>query len=149
MSSRPDFNNRRVERQQALDAAPEAAALNLQKLAMPPASQGIVIRRIGPEHHRAGLNDDARSGSPVNPSSDHCRPRERNLDGMRRLLKPDENWGAHVGRSVELWRGGCFIRSGEVEDTTPDSTIMWLRFNGVDGRQLITKADEYDVYELE
>jgi hypothetical protein len=56
-----------------------------------------------------------------------------------------EDWNVLVGRTVELHRNGRLIRTGEVEDATRDSSVMWLRFDGNHGRQLIAKSDNYEV----
>jgi hypothetical protein len=37
------------------------------------------------------------------------------------------------------------VRTGEVEDATDDSAVMWLRFDGNHGRQLVSKFDGYQV----
>ncbi|MBT2535533.1 hypothetical protein [Arthrobacter sp. ISL-69] len=59
-----------------------------------------------------------------------------------------ENWQQLIGSWVELRREGRVVRTGEVEDATTDSSVMWLKFNGNHGRQLITKSDGYEVRPL-
>jgi hypothetical protein len=59
-----------------------------------------------------------------------------------------ENWSQLVGRVVELRRNGQLVRTAEVEDVTPDSSILWLRFDGNHGRQLVTRTDGYEVRPL-
>ncbi|MBT2532265.1 hypothetical protein J7E83_09025 [Arthrobacter sp. ISL-48] len=56
-----------------------------------------------------------------------------------------EDWQQLVGCWVELRSGGKLVRMGEVEDVTPDSSVMWLRFNGNHGRQMVAKSDGYEV----
>lgn len=56
-----------------------------------------------------------------------------------------EDWNRVVGRIVELRRDGRLIRAGEVEVAAKDSSVMWLRFDGNHGRQLIAKSDNYEV----
>jgi hypothetical protein len=57
----------------------------------------------------------------------------------------DDDWTLLVGRTVELRRGGQHVRTAEVEDATWDSSVMWLRFDGNHGRQLISKTEGYEV----
>jgi hypothetical protein len=52
-----------------------------------------------------------------------------------------EDWNRLVGRTVEIRQDGRHIRAGEVEDAAKDSSVMWLRFDGNHGRQLIAKSD--------
>ncbi|WP_427132713.1 hypothetical protein [Pseudarthrobacter sp. S9] len=56
-----------------------------------------------------------------------------------------EDWNLLVGRTVELRRDGRLVRAGEVEDAAKDSSVMWLRFDGNHGRQLIAKSDNYEI----
>ena len=59
------------------------------------------------------------------------------------------DWTLLVGRTIELTRDGRLVRVAEVEDATADSTVMWLRFDGNHGRQLITPGDSYDIRVLD
>lgn len=61
------------------------------------------------------------------------------------MLEASENWQLLIGSWVELRRGGQVVRTGEVEDATPDSSIMWLKFDGNHPRQLIARTDGYEV----
>jgi hypothetical protein len=56
-----------------------------------------------------------------------------------------EDWKQLVGCWVELRYGGKLVRTGEVEDVTPDSSVLWLKFNGNHGRQMVAKTDGYEV----
>jgi hypothetical protein len=56
-----------------------------------------------------------------------------------------EDWKDIVGCIIELRRDGQHLRYGEVEVVSDDSSIMWISFDGVDGRQLVMKTDGYDV----
>lgn len=58
------------------------------------------------------------------------------------------NWKQLIGSRVELRLDGRMVRTGEVEDATHDSSVMWLRFDGNHGRQLVTKTDGYEVLPL-
>ena len=60
---------------------------------------------------------------------------------------PESNgdWQQLVGSRVELRLDGRLVRTGEVEDATHDSSVMWLRFDGNHGRQLVAKSDGYQV----
>ncbi|WP_461164587.1 hypothetical protein [Arthrobacter sp. R4-81] len=64
------------------------------------------------------------------------------------MCDPGEDWSQLVGRVVELRRNGQVVRTAEVEDVTPDSSILWLRFDGNHGRQLVTRTDGYEVRPL-
>lgn len=55
------------------------------------------------------------------------------------------DWTLLVGRTIELLRDGRPIRTAEVEQAAADSSIMWQRFDGNHGRQLITHGDGYDI----
>ncbi|MBT2553487.1 hypothetical protein [Arthrobacter sp. ISL-5] len=56
-----------------------------------------------------------------------------------------DDWNLLVGRTVELLRDGQHVRTAEVEDASWDSSVMWLRFDGNHGRQLIAKTDGFEV----
>lgn len=64
------------------------------------------------------------------------------------MSESGEDWKQLVGRVVELRRDGQLVRTAEVEDVTPDSAILWLRFDGNHGRQLVTRTDGYEVRPL-
>lgn len=64
------------------------------------------------------------------------------------MSESGEDWSQLVGRIVELRRNGQVVRTAEVEDVTPDSSILWLRFDGNHGRQLVTRTDGYEVRPL-
>jgi len=56
-----------------------------------------------------------------------------------------EDWHQLVGSWVELRSGGRVVRTGEVEAVAADSSVMWLKFNGNHGRQMVAKTDGYEV----
>ncbi|MEO5319411.1 hypothetical protein PV761_12615 [Arthrobacter sp. CC3] len=56
-----------------------------------------------------------------------------------------DDWQQLIGSRVELRIDGRMVRTGEVEDATDDSAVMWLRFDGNHGRQLVSKFDGYQV----
>lgn len=64
------------------------------------------------------------------------------------MSESGEDWRQLVGRMVELRRDGQLVRTAEVEAVTPDSAILWLRFDGNHGRQLVTRTDGYEVHPL-
>jgi hypothetical protein len=35
-----------------------------------------------------------------------------------------------------------------VEDATPDSSVLWLKFNGNHGRQLVARTDVYQIRQI-
>lgn len=59
-----------------------------------------------------------------------------------------EDWQQLVGSWVELRSGGSVVRTGEVEVVTEDSSVMWLKFNGNHGRQMVAKTDGYEVFPI-
>jgi hypothetical protein len=61
-------------------------------------------------------------------------------------LQAGDDWTMLVGRTVELWREKRPIRTSTVECVSSDSLVLWLRFDGANERQLITKHDGYDIY---
>ena len=56
-----------------------------------------------------------------------------------------ENWPLLIGSWVELRHEGRLLRVGEVEDATPDSSVLWLKFDGNHGRQLVARTDGYEI----
>ena len=62
--------------------------------------------------------------------------------------EPTSTWQQLIGSRVELRLDGRIVRTGEVEDATHDSSVMWLRFGGNHGRQLVSKTDGYEVLPL-
>jgi hypothetical protein len=62
------------------------------------------------------------------------------------MSEPSEDWQLLIGQKVELRLNGSLIRTGEVEDATRDSSVLWLRFDGNHGRQLIARTDGYEIH---
>jgi hypothetical protein len=56
------------------------------------------------------------------------------------------DWKDLVGQAIEIRFGGRHLRHGVVEVVSSDSSIMWLGFDGVHGRQLIMKTDAYEIH---
>lgn len=61
----------------------------------------------------------------------------------------DKEWRDLVGCTIELRREGRLVRTAEVEEVSADSSLLWLRFHGNDGRQIITQWDGFDVTVLD
>ncbi len=57
----------------------------------------------------------------------------------------DPDWPQLVGKQVELRFGGMVVRTGEVEEATADSSVLWLRFDGNHGRQMVARTDGYEI----
>lgn len=57
-------------------------------------------------------------------------------------------WKNLVGYTVEVRRDSHRLRNGVVEAVSSDSSMLWLQFDGVHGRQLIMKTDSYEIYIL-
>ena len=64
------------------------------------------------------------------------------------MSEATEDWRELVGSWVELRSGGSVVRTGEVEVVTEDSSVMWLKFNGNHGRQMVAKTDGYEVFPI-
>lgn len=59
--------------------------------------------------------------------------------------KQDE-WLPLVGETVQIRNNGRFVRAGIVDAVTIDDAILWLAADGVIQRQLIARADGYEVW---
>jgi hypothetical protein len=62
------------------------------------------------------------------------------------MSEATDDWLQLVGCWVELRSGGSVVRTGEVEVVAEDSSVMWLKFNGNHGRQMVAKTDGYEVF---
>lgn len=51
-----------------------------------------------------------------------------------------------VGQTIEIRSVARHLRQGVVEEVSNDSSIMWLGFDGVHGRQLIMTTDAYEIH---
>ncbi|MFP3579319.1 hypothetical protein SB659_06970 [Arthrobacter sp. SIMBA_036] len=59
--------------------------------------------------------------------------------------KQDE-WLPLVGETVQIRQYGRFVRTGMVDAVTADDRILWLGADGVNQRQLISKAEGFEVW---
>ena len=59
---------------------------------------------------------------------------------------PFHDWARLTGSRVEVRRGGMYVRTGEVDAATTDSTIIWLALEGTLGRVLIDKSQGYEIW---
>lgn len=57
-----------------------------------------------------------------------------------------DDWFRLPTATVEIRRNGTYVRTGRVEEATPDSRMLWLSPEGVDSRILIDKLDGYEVW---
>lgn len=57
-----------------------------------------------------------------------------------------KEWSLLVGAPVEIRMWGTLIRAGTVEDAMPDSSLLWIAADGVQGRALFSAADNYEVW---
>ena len=64
------------------------------------------------------------------------------------MSEATDDWRELVGSWVELRSGGSVVRTGEVEVVAEDSSVMWLKFNGNHGRQMVAKTDGYEVFPI-
>jgi hypothetical protein len=60
-----------------------------------------------------------------------------------------DDWHQLIGSWVELRSGGSVVRTGEVEAVTADSSVLWLKFNGNHGRQMVFRTGGYEVVPLD
>lgn len=56
------------------------------------------------------------------------------------------DWVRLPGTTVEIRRNGEHLRTGLVDEATPDSTMLWLVHDGVHSRTLIEKTEGYEVW---
>lgn len=59
-------------------------------------------------------------------------------------LQPD--WQRALGQIVEIRVNGRPVRAGTIEAVMPDNSILWISADGADSRQMLAKADGYEVY---
>jgi len=57
-----------------------------------------------------------------------------------------DEWQSLPGATVEVRRRGEQYRSGLVEDAMPDASGIWLAADGAFGRELIEKAEGYEIW---
>ena len=66
---------------------------------------------------------------------------------LRRAAKyPMKEWSLLIGAPVEITRWGTLVRAGIVEDAMPDSSVLWVAADGIQGRELFSAADNYKVW---
>lgn len=59
-------------------------------------------------------------------------------------LQPD--WHRSLGQYVEVRLHGRPVRTGLVEAVMPDCSALWVAADGPDARQMLAKADGYEVF---
>ena len=82
------------------------------------------------------------------PNSPFIKKRRRELKTEESRTFVSDEWKNLVECTVEVRRDGHRLRNGVVEAVSSDSSMMWLQFDGVHGRQLIMKTDPYEIYIL-
>lgn len=65
---------------------------------------------------------------------------------MPESLVRREDWERLSGRVVQLRKGRKKIRSGVVDAVMDDGSALWLAQEGVFGRVLIEKAEDYEIW---
>ena len=66
---------------------------------------------------------------------------------LRRTVKYRmKEWNLLAGAPVEITRWGTLVRAGIVEDVMQDSSLLWVAADGVQGRELFSAADNYEVW---
>lgn len=56
------------------------------------------------------------------------------------------HWQHALGQHVEIRLDGITIRSGVVEAVMPDDSILWISADGLNGREMVERADGKEVY---
>lgn len=59
-------------------------------------------------------------------------------------LQPD--WQRTLGQDVEIRVNGKPVRTGTIEAVTPDNSVLWISADGVDARQMLARAEGYEVF---
>jgi hypothetical protein len=57
-----------------------------------------------------------------------------------------KEWNLLIGAPVEIMRRGTLVRAGIVEDAMQDSSVLWVAADGVQGRELFSAGDNYEVW---
>lgn len=57
-----------------------------------------------------------------------------------------DDWLPLVGETVQIRQYGRFVRTGIVDAVTGDDGILWLEADGVNHRQLVSKAEGFEVW---
>jgi hypothetical protein len=61
-------------------------------------------------------------------------------------LHPQHDWTPVIGEQVEIRNNGQAVRSGVVDCVTHDGSILWLAAEGAFCREMINRADGYEVW---
>lgn len=59
-------------------------------------------------------------------------------------LQPD--WQRTLGQYVEIRVKGKRVRTGTIDAVMPDNTALWISVDGAESRQMLARADGYEVY---
>jgi len=62
------------------------------------------------------------------------------------VLQNYPDWQRLVGAVVQIRRENQVIRTGVVEDATPDSSLLWLAADGVHQRTMYAAAENYKAW---
>ena len=57
-----------------------------------------------------------------------------------------EDWAMLRGAEVEVRLGKAVVRSGFVDDVMPDSSAIWLAYDGVQPRAIYDAGSGYEVW---
>lgn len=58
---------------------------------------------------------------------------------------PCPEWQLLIGELVEIRRHGLLLGIGLVDDATPSGHIAWIAADGINSRNMIEKADGYEL----
>lgn len=61
-------------------------------------------------------------------------------------LNACDDWTLLLGAKVEVRRGKRTVRVGFVDDVMPDSSAIWIAFDGVQPRALYDAGSGYEVW---
>jgi hypothetical protein len=61
-------------------------------------------------------------------------------------LHLQSDWHRTLGQHVEIRRYGNTVREGTVDAVMPDDSILWISASGIHPRQMVQRADGFEVY---
>lgn len=67
------------------------------------------------------------------------------MSGAPRVLAVRDDWNRLVGGIVEIRLNGHLVRTGKVDQATPDSSMLWIAPDAVEPRTLFAKSAGYKV----
>lgn len=59
---------------------------------------------------------------------------------------PYHDWSRLVGTPVQIRKNGQLVRAGVVDAAMPDSSVLWLAADSLEGRALYSADDGYEAW---